>query len=175
MIVPSRFATKVNALPKNQRDLIYAVETRKPGTSESLAEETIASLCQIGNTERRYMPDTRDGFTHKFSVAGHDGYVTVGLFEDGTPGEVFIVMAKEGSTVSGFCDAWSISLSLMLQYGVPLEKLIEKFKNVRFEPQGTTTSEVGELDEKTGQRTVTSIVDYVIRLLEMKFIRKAVA
>src|SRR5438094_5607212 len=86
---------------------------------------------------RRKLPDERKAITHKFDIAGHEGYITVGLFEDGQPGEIFLVMAKEGSTISGFADAFAAAISYALQYGVPLQALVDKFSHVRFEPSGT--------------------------------------
>src|SRR5262249_8617571 len=85
---------------------------------------------------RRKLPDERRAITHKFSIAGHEGYITVGMYDDGKPGEIFLVMAKEGSTISGLMDAFATSISMSLQYGVPLETLVEKFSHVRFEPSG---------------------------------------
>src|SRR5439155_137224 len=87
---------------------------------------------------RRKLPDERKAITHKFDIAGHEGYITVGLFEDGQPGEIFLVMAKEGSTISGFADAFAQAISYALQYGVPLQALVDKFSHVRFEPSGMT-------------------------------------
>ena len=82
---------------------------------------------------RRKLPDERQSLTHKFSIAGHEGYITVGLFEDGTPGEIFITMSKEGSTISGLMDSFATSISFCLQYGVPLQFLVDKYSHVRFE------------------------------------------
>ncbi|HZY11034.1 MAG TPA: vitamin B12-dependent ribonucleotide reductase, partial [Bacteroidota bacterium] len=87
---------------------------------------------------RRRLPDERQAITHKFSIAGHEGYITAGLYEDGTPGEIFITMSKEGSTISGLMDAFATSVSMALQYGVPLRVLVEKFSHMRFEPSGFT-------------------------------------
>ena len=87
---------------------------------------------------RRKLPDERQSITHKFSIGGHEGYITVGMFEDGTPGEIFITMAKEGSTISGLMDSFATSISYCLQYGVPLKFLVDKFGHVRFEPSGWT-------------------------------------
>src|SRR5439155_3395858 len=87
---------------------------------------------------RRKLPDERKAITHKFDIAGHEGYITVGLFEDGQPGEIFLVMAKEVSTISGFADAFAQAISYALQYGVPLQALVDKFSHVRFEPSGMT-------------------------------------
>jgi ribonucleoside-diphosphate reductase alpha chain len=111
---------------------------------------------------RRRMPDTRQALTHKFSVSGHDGYLTVGLFEDGTPGEIFLVMAKEGSVVSGLVNVFSTSVSLALQYGVPLDVLCEKFSHTRFEPSGFTDNPEIPM--------AASITDYVFRWLQGRFL-----
>ena len=92
----------------------------------------------LGGTCAARLPDTRTAITHKFDIAGHEGYLTVGLFEDGTPGELFITMAKEGSTIGGLMDTIGTLASLALQYGVPLETLVNKFAHQRFEPSGFT-------------------------------------
>ncbi len=111
---------------------------------------------------RRKLPDERDAITHKFSIAGHEGYITVGMYEDGKPGEIFLVMAKEGSTISGLMDAFATSISMALQYGVPLEALVEKFSHVRFEPSGFTKNP--EIPY------AKSITDYIFRWLASKFL-----
>jgi len=111
---------------------------------------------------RRKLPDERQAITHKFEIAGHEGYITVGLYEDGMPGEIFLVMAKEGSTISGFADAFAQAVSYALQYGVPLQVLVDKFSHVRFEPAGMT--------KNPQVRIAKSIVDYVFRWLATKFL-----
>jgi len=111
---------------------------------------------------RRKLPDTRRSITHKFSIAGHEGYITVGMYDDGKPGEIFLVMAKEGSTISGLMDAFATSISMSLQYGVPLETLVEKFSHVRFEPSGFTKNP--EIPY------AKSITDYIFRWLASKFL-----
>ena len=111
---------------------------------------------------RRKLPDERQAITHKFEIAGHEGYITVGLFKDGTPGEIFLVMAKEGSTISGFADAFAQAISYALQYGVPLHVLVDKFSHVRFEPSGLT--------KNPDVRLAKSIVDYIFRWLATKFL-----
>ncbi len=111
---------------------------------------------------RRKLPDERQAITHKFDIAGHEGYITVGLFENGQPGEIFLVMAKEGSTISGFADAFAQAISYALQYGVPLQALVDKFSHVRFEPSGMTRNP--EI------RFAKSIVDYIFRWLASKFL-----
>ena len=111
---------------------------------------------------RRRLPEERDAITHKFDIAGHEGYITVGLFEDGSPGEIFLVMAKEGSTISGFADAFAQAVSYTLQYGVPLQVLVDKFSHVRFEPSG--------MSKNPEVRFAKSIVDYIFRWLATKFL-----
>jgi len=116
---------------------------------------------------RQKLPDERQAITHKFSIAGHEGYITVGMYEDGRPGEVFIVMAKEGSTLSGMMDSFATAISLALQYGVPLQVLCDKFRHTRFEPSGFTGhSEI---------RMASSITDYLFRWLALKFLDKGLA
>lgn len=110
---------------------------------------------------RRPLPDERQSITHKFSVAGHKGYVTVGMYEDGTPGELFLVMSKEGSTISGMMDGFATAISLALQYGVPLDVLVNKFAHTRFEPSGFTNN--------PQIRMAKSILDYIFRWLALKF------
>jgi ribonucleoside-diphosphate reductase alpha chain len=111
---------------------------------------------------RRKLPDTRESLTHKFSIAGTEGYITVGKFEDGKPGEVFIQMAKAGSTINGLMDTVGTLVSLCLQYGVPLETLVKKFSHVRFEPEGMTKNKHIPFAK--------SVIDYVARELGMEFI-----
>ncbi len=111
---------------------------------------------------RRRLQDERRAITHHFSVGGQEGYLTVGLYEDGQPGELFLKMAKEGSTVSGLMDSFATAVSLALQYGVPLEILCAKFSHMRFEPSGWSgIAEIGY---------ATSIMDYIFRWLQMRFL-----
>ena len=111
---------------------------------------------------RRKLPDERRSITHKFDVGGHEGYITVGLFEDGKPGEIFLKMSKEGSTISGLMDSFATAISLTLQYGVPLEALVKKFTHMRFEPAGFTKNPEIPMAK--------SLVDYVFRWLGSKFL-----
>ena len=111
---------------------------------------------------RHKLPDERASITHKFDISGHEGYITVGLYEDGQPGELFLTMAKEGSTISGFADAFAQAISYALQYGVPLQDLVDKFSHVRFEPAGMT--------KNPDIRFAKSIVDYIFRWLAAKFL-----
>jgi ribonucleoside-diphosphate reductase alpha chain len=111
---------------------------------------------------RYKLPDERASFTHKFSIGGHEGYITVGMYEDGCPGEIFVRMAKEGSVIAGLMDSFATSISLALQHGVPLHVLIEKFKGTRFEPSGFTGNQEIPI--------ATSIMDYLFRWLSLRFI-----
>jgi ribonucleoside-diphosphate reductase alpha chain len=111
---------------------------------------------------RRKLPDERHSLTHKFSIGGHEGYITVGMYEDGTPGEIFITMAKEGSTISGLMDSFATAISYNLQYGVPLKFLVDKFGHVRFEPSGWTGNPQIPYAK--------SIPDYIFRWLGSKFL-----
>jgi ribonucleoside-diphosphate reductase alpha chain len=111
---------------------------------------------------RRHLPVERHSLTHKFAVAGHEGYLTIGMYEDGTPGEIFIVMAKEGSTLSGVMDSFATTCSMALQYGVPLKVLVDKFTHTRFEPSGFTSNPQVPYAK--------SIMDYIFRYLASKFL-----
>jgi len=111
---------------------------------------------------RHRLDDERMSITHKFNVGGHEGYITVGLYQDGSPGEIFITMAKEGSTVSGLMDSFACAVSLALQHGVPLKLLCEKFAHTRFEPSGwTNNTDIG---------FAKSIMDYIFRWLQLRFL-----
>ena len=111
---------------------------------------------------RHRLPDERLSITHKFSVGGHEGYLTVGLYKDGMPGEMFITMAKEGSTVSGLMDSFACAVSLALQHGVPLKLMCEKFAHTRFEPSGWShNQDIGY---------AKSIMDYIFRWLQLRFL-----
>jgi len=112
---------------------------------------------------RRRLADERSSITHKFSVGGHEGYITVGMYEDGAPGEIFITMAKQGSTISGLMDSVATGTSIALQYGVPLATLVKKFSHTRFEPAGFTNNPDVPIAK--------SVIDYIFRWLGHKFIR----
>jgi ribonucleoside-diphosphate reductase alpha chain len=140
-----------------------------PLRSDNGTESTEKSAAQRDSVDdgsspaiRRRLPDERRALTHHFSIAGQEGYLTVGVYEDGLPGEIFITMSKQGSTISGLMDSFATAVSLALQYGVPLEVLCGKFTHVRFEPSGWSgTPKIGY---------AKSIVDYIFRWLELKFI-----
>ncbi len=142
-----------------------AIDAKGVIQSESTAEAVKAAVAAALSSRtpmRRKLPDERQAITHKFDISGHEGYITVGLFEDGMPGEIFLVMAKEGSTISGFADAFAQAISYALQYGVPLQALVDKFSHVRFEPSGMT--------KNPDVRFAKSIVDYIFRWMASKFL-----
>lgn len=122
-------------------------------------------------TERKKLPQTRKSITHKFEIAGHEGYLTIGFYDDGAPGEVFVTMSKVGSTINGLVDAWATSVSLNLQYGIPVEVLFKKFRHQKFEPSGFVKNDLGGVLDKQGTaiRTASSIVDYVSQYMMMHF------
>ncbi|HTY86306.1 MAG TPA: vitamin B12-dependent ribonucleotide reductase [Candidatus Acidoferrum sp.] len=132
------------------------------GRIKQLEAEVIALRAESGKPLRRRLCDTRKAVTHKFDIAGHEGYLTVGLFDDDQPGELFITMAKEGSTIGGLMDAIGTLTSMALQYGVPLDALVRKFAHQRFEPSGFT--------KNPDIRNAASITDYVFRWMALQFI-----
>jgi len=151
--------------PLNTSKAAVATAVVGPNFSSGTPEvrEVVREVIKYVETpKRRKLPDERASITHKFDVAGHEGYITVGMFEDGTPGEIFLVMAKEGSTISGFADAFAQAISYALQYGVPLQSLVDKFSHSRFEPSGMT--------KNPEVRFAKSIVDYIFRWLATKFL-----
>ncbi len=153
------------------RDGSKRVQPLSSGTSKGEKKQTalaaVAPVTQIVEKVvyrpiRRKLPDERNSVTHKFSIGGHEGYITVGMYEDGTPGEVFIAMAKEGSTISGLMDTLATSISYGLQYGVPLKFFVDKFSHVRFEPSGWTGNQQVPYAK--------SIIDYIFRWLGARFL-----
>jgi ribonucleoside-diphosphate reductase alpha chain len=136
------------------RDVDRATDTATEGG-------TVVELDQF-RPMRRKLPDERVARTHKFSIAGHEGYLTTGLYDDGQPGEIFLKMAKEGSTVSGLMDTIATMTSIALQYGVPLKTLVDKFSHTRFEPSGFTNNKEIPIAK--------SITDYVFRHLGNRFL-----
>jgi ribonucleoside-diphosphate reductase alpha chain len=135
---------------------------RSQPLSTSEAEKAGGAIPQGTRGIRRRLPDERTAITHKFEIGGHEGYFTVGQYEDGMPGEIFIRMAKEGSTVSGLIDVFATSISIGLQSGVPLETYVRKFAHTRFEPYGYTNN--------PKIRLAKSVADYIFRWLEMKYL-----
>ena len=134
----------------------------QPLNASSGGETGQAKLAAASRPVQRKLPVERRAITHKFNIAGHEGYITVGMYDDGTPGEIFINMSKEGSTVSGLMDAFARAISYALQYGVPLEVLADKFAHTRFEPSGFTGNEQIPYAK--------SITDYIFRWLALKFL-----
>src|SRR5207248_3059901 len=133
-----------------------------PGTRSAQALIEEQDMHAPPHANRHRLDDERMSITHKFNVGGHEGYITVGLYRDGSPGEIFITMAKEGSTVSGLMDSFACAASLALQHGVPLKLLCEKFAHTRFEPSGwTNNTDIG---------FAKSIMDYIFRWLQLRFL-----
>jgi ribonucleoside-diphosphate reductase alpha chain len=137
------------------------LNTKSEGDKEK-DEKAAAAVAAVGKPRRERLPDTRQSLTHKFNIAGHEGYINVGLYPDGRPGELFITMAKEGSTIGGLMDAFGTAISINLQYGVPLDVLVQKFSHARFEPMGHTTN--------PDIRIAKSVVDYIFRWLGITFL-----
>lgn len=137
-------------------------EVVQEAVTQKEVQQVIMKEQMVAAPRRRKLPDERHSITHKFSVGGHEGYTTVGLFEDGTPGEVFINMSTAGSFLSGIMDSFAVSLSLNLQYGVPLEVIVRKLTNSRFDPSGMTTNREIPMAK--------SIMDYLGRWLAVKFL-----
>ncbi len=139
-----------------------AKRTQPLSTSKETSDTDAKKNSQPQKPYRRRLPDERPAITHKFSIAGHEGYLTVGMYEDGSPGEIFIVMAKEGSIVSGLMDAFATAVSISLQFGVPLKLLVDKFSHTRFEPSGFTGNKQIPIAK--------SVLDYIFRWLALKFL-----
>jgi ribonucleoside-diphosphate reductase alpha chain len=141
---------------------IYRSNSKRTQPLNTGKEEEEEAAVDDWQPRRKRLPNERDAITHKFSIAGHEGYITVGKYDDGKPGEIFIVMSKEGSTISGVMDAFATSISIALQYGVPMKVLTSKFSHSRFEPSGFT----GNPDIPIAK----SITDYLFRWLALKFL-----
>jgi ribonucleoside-diphosphate reductase alpha chain len=141
----------------------FDVMVERPEQAQRIVELESELAALRGRPIRHRMPDTRMSLTHRFEIAGHEGYITVGLYEDGMPGELFVTMSKEGSTIGGLMDTVGTLTSIALQYGVPLESLVKKFAYQRFEPSGFT--------KNPDIRNATSITDYVFRWLGCQFIK----
>ena len=155
-------AKEIAIVKRSEEHSLNASE--EAGTSGSAdGNVTSTEATNVSPAVRRRLPDERHSLTHHFSVGGQEGYVTVGLYEDGLPGELFIRMAKEGSTVSGLMDSFATAVSLALQYGVPLRVLCDKFSHTRFEPSGWSGN------PKIGYSK--SLTDYLFRWLELRFLK----
>ncbi len=153
---------------------IYRENSKRsqPLNTQKTEGEMVKKNVQIIKTsERKKLPQTHKSITHKFEIAGHEGYLTVGLYDDGKPGEIFVTMHKQGSTIRGLMDAWATSVSLNLQYGIPVDTLLNKFRHSKFEPAGfVKNANGGELDEGAVKiRTASSIVDYIAQFMLNNF------
>ena len=164
-----RLGAKAISIYRDGSKRTQPLNTSRAGVSDtrnnmgtSPAEVVREVIKVIETPRRRKLPDERQAITHKFDISGHEGYITVGLYDDGMPGEIFLVMAKEGSTISGFADAFAQAISYALQYGVPLQALVDKFSHARFEPSGMT--------KNPEVRFAKSIVDYIFRWMATKFL-----
>jgi len=153
-----KLGLKAVAIYRDGSKRLQPVSTKKHKDGKAKAEAAAAPARPF----RRRLPDTRQSITHKFSVTGHEGYLTVGLYEDGQPGELFITMAKEGSTVGGLMDVIGTCTSMALQYGVPLITLVDKFRHARFEPAGMTSNRDIPFAK--------SLIDYIFCWLGCQFI-----
>ena len=122
------------------------------------------SMTTLTELRRESLPQTRRSLTHKFAISGHEGYLTIGLFQDGQPGEIFIKMSKEGSTLSGLIQGFCRAFSLALQHGLSAADAVERFRGMRFEPMGPTSNP--EIPE------ASSILDYVARYIELNFVNQ---
>lgn len=164
-----KLGLKAIALYRDGCKRTQPLSTKSEEASESSAVVEVAPavvpVAASDTNGRRRLPDERPSITHKFSIAGHEGYITVGMYEDGLPGEIFIVMSKEGSVVSGLMDSFATSISLGLQYGVPLRVMVDKFSHTRFEPSGMTNN--------PRIRIAKSVIDYIFRWLGDKFMGEA--
>ncbi|MBN2301588.1 MAG: vitamin B12-dependent ribonucleotide reductase [Lentisphaerae bacterium] len=156
-----KMGLKAVAIYRDGSKRTQPLNTSKVGEKKHAAEIPAAPVVKENSPFRRRMPATRQSITHKFEVAGHEGYLTVGLYEDYRPGELFITMAKEGSTVGGTMDSFGTAISLCLQYGVPVEELCRKFAHSRFEPSGFT--------KNPDIPIAKSIIDYIFRWLNITF------
>ena len=148
-----RLGLKALAIYRDGSKEVQPLSTKK---AEKVAEKIVA------RPRRERLPDTRQSLTHKFNISGHEGYITVGLYPDGRPGELFITMAKEGSTIGGLMDCFGTAVSMSLQYGVPLEVYVNKFSHTRFEPWGYT--------KNPDIKIAKSLVDYIFRWLGITFL-----
>ncbi|MBA3688728.1 MAG: vitamin B12-dependent ribonucleotide reductase [Chloroflexi bacterium] len=158
-----KLGLKAIAVYRDNSKRSQPLNTKKEG-GDAVPAGAAASVAEAPKPYRRRLPDERAAFTHKFNVAGHEGYLTVGLYEDGQPGEIFLKMAKEGSTISGLMDAFATAVSVALQYGVPLKDLVNKFSHLRFEPAGFTTNRDVPMAK--------SLIDYIFRYLATKFLSR---
>ncbi len=156
-----RLGLKAIAIYRDGCKVTQPLSTSTKTEKKKVAEEK-GNLYIDFQPRRKRLPDERHSITHKFSISGHEGYITVGIYEDGQPGEIFIVMSKEGTVVSGLMDSFATAISLALQYGVPLKVLVDKFTHTRFEPSGFTNNKQIPIAK--------SVMDYIFRWLQLKFL-----
>ncbi len=159
-----KMGLKAIAIYRDGCKRVQPLNTKMDTTETKKASALVSAANEMPKPVRRRLPDERRSITHKFSIGGHEGYLTVGMYEDGSPGEIFVVMAKEGSVVSGLMDSFATMVSLALQYGVPMHVLVRKFQHARFEPSGFTTNPQIPIAK--------SITDYIFRWLALKFLPK---
>jgi len=160
----SKRSQPLNTKKSSDKAAVAAPDTNTLELRVAELETEVTRLREVaGHPSRRRLPDTRAAYTHKFEIAGHEGYMTVGVFEDGQPGELFVTMAKEGSTIGGLMDTIGALTSMALQYGVPLDGLVRKFAHQRFEPSGFTRN--------PDIRSASSVIDYVFRWMACQFIQ----
>ncbi len=152
--------TSIAQKEKGAKAVGTGLDAKDEPAAEAIKERVI--IKEVAAPRRRRLPDERRSITHKFSIGGHKGYLTVGLYDDGTPGEVFVMMNKEGSVISGLVNALAATTSIALQYGVPLQALVNKFAHMRFEPSGFTNN--------PNIKIAKSIVDYIFRWMALKFL-----
>jgi len=157
-----RIGAKAVSIYRDGSKRTQPLNTARDKTPEAARGMSPVEAGMEAGPRRHKLSDERHSITHKFDIGGHEGYITVGLYEDGQPGELFLTMAKEGSTISGFADAFAQAISYALQYGVPLQDLVDKFSHVRFEPAGMTRN--------PDIRFAKSIVDYIFRWMAAKFL-----
>jgi ribonucleoside-diphosphate reductase alpha chain len=157
-----KLGLKAIAVYRDNSKRSQPLNTKKEGGTDAKAASVQAEVQTVYKPLRRRLPDERAAITHKFNVGGHEGYLTIGLYEDGTPGEIFLRMAKEGSTISGLMDSFATAVSVAMQYGVPLKDLVSKFSHLRFEPAGFTTNREIPMAK--------SLVDYIFRYMASKFL-----
>jgi ribonucleoside-diphosphate reductase alpha chain len=139
---------------------VYRDGCKRSQPLNTTADNVIQGAQVKYTAQRERLPDERRSITHKFSVGGHEGYIHLGFYDDGRPGEIFVKMAKEGSTISGLIDALCTGVSIALQYGIPLEVFIRKHINTKFDPSGWTNNE--------NIRHASSVIDYIFRWLALK-------
>jgi ribonucleoside-diphosphate reductase alpha chain len=158
-----RLGLKAIAIYRDNSKRSQPLMTGKKKSGDAAAAEILApTIAAEPHAYRRRLPVERNAVTHKFDIAGHEGYITVGLYPEGQPGEIFLKMAKEGSTISGLMDSFATTVSVALQYGVPLRDLVHKFAHVRFEPSGFTSNPEIPIAK--------SIVDYIFRWMGSRFL-----